>query len=99
MEIGYGEKKFTVHIRDDGKGIDREVLSADGREGHFGLHGMRERAELVGGKLVVWSELEAGSEIELSIPATRAYIDSPRHLWEFRKLSRKETDRNEKGNA
>ena len=99
VEIGYGEKKFTVHIRDDGKGIDREVLSADGRVGHFGLHGMRERAELVGGKLVVWSELESGSEVELSIPASRVYINSPRRLWEFRKLSKKETDRNEKSNA
>jgi ligand-binding sensor domain-containing protein/signal transduction histidine kinase len=89
VEIGYGEKEFTVHIRDDGKGIDREVLSADGREGHFGLHGMRERAELVGGKLVVWSELGSGSEIELSIPASSAYINSPRRLWEFRKLSKK----------
>jgi ligand-binding sensor domain-containing protein/signal transduction histidine kinase len=97
--IGYGEKEFTVHIRDDGKGIDREVLSADGREGHFGLHGMRERAELVGGKLVVWSELESGSEVELSIPASRAYINSPRRLWGFRKLTKKETDRNEKGDA
>ena len=87
VEIGYGEKDFTVHIRDDGKGIDREVLSADGRVGHFGLHGMRERAKLVGGKLVVWSELESGSEVELSIPASRAYIDSPRSLWDSRKLS------------
>jgi len=99
VEIGYGEKEFTVHIRDDGKGIDREVLSADGREGHFGLHGMRERAELVGGKLVVWSELESGSEVELSIPASRAYINSPRRLWDPRKLSKKDTDRNHKSDA
>jgi len=99
VEIGYGEKEFTVHIRDDGKGIDREVLTADGREGHFGLHGMRERAELVGGKLVVWSELESGSEVELSIPASRAYIKSSRRFWEFRKLSKKDTDGNEKSNA
>jgi signal transduction histidine kinase len=99
VEIGYGEKEFTVHIRDDGKGIDREVLTADGREGHFGLHGMRERAELVGGKLVVWSELESGSEVELSIPASRAYIKSSRRFWEFRKLSKKDADGNEKSNA
>jgi ligand-binding sensor domain-containing protein/signal transduction histidine kinase len=99
VEIGYGEKDFKVHIRDDGKGIDREVLNADGREGHFGLHGMRERAELVGGKLVVWSELESGSEVELSIPASRAYIKSPRRLWDSRKLSKKDTDRNHKSDA
>jgi ligand-binding sensor domain-containing protein/signal transduction histidine kinase len=99
VEIGYGEKDFKVHIRDDGKGIDREVLSANGREGHFGLHGMRERAELVGGKLVVWSELESGSEVELSIPASRAYINSPRRLWDSRKFSKKATDRNHESDA
>ena len=70
-------KEFTLHVRDDGRGIDREVLSGDGREGHFGLHGMRERAELVGGKLVVWSEVESGTEVELSIPASKAYTKSP----------------------
>src|ERR1700730_6187534 len=72
VEIGYGEKEFRIHVRDDGRAIDREVLSVDGREGHFGLHGMRERAELVGGKLVVWSKVESGTEIELSIPASKA---------------------------
>jgi signal transduction histidine kinase len=37
------------------------------------LRGMRERAKLIGGKLTVWSELDAGTEVELSIPAARAY--------------------------
>jgi len=37
------------------------------------LRGMRERAKLIGGKLTVWSELEAGTEVELSIPASHAY--------------------------
>ncbi len=86
VEIGYGEKEFTIHVRDDGRGIDREVLSVDGREGHFGLHGMRERAELVGGKLVVWSKVESGTEIELSIPASKAYTKSPRRFRLFHML-------------
>jgi hypothetical protein len=34
---------------------------------------MRERAKLMGGKLTVWSEVDAGTELELSIPASRAY--------------------------
>ena len=99
VEVGYGEKEFTLHVRDDGKGIDREILSADGREGHFGLHGMRERAKLVGGRLAVWSESESGSEVELSIPAARAYIKYSRRLWKFRKFSSKETHRNEKSDT
>jgi signal transduction histidine kinase len=83
VEIGYGEKNFTLHIRDDGTGIDREVLSGDGPKGHFGLYGMRERAELVGGKLTVWSEVESGTEVELSIPASKAYTKFSRQFWFF----------------
>ena len=96
VEIGYGEKEFRIQVRDDGRGIDREVLSVDGREGHFGLHGMRERAELVGGKLVVWSKVESGTEIELSIPASKAYTKSPRRFRLFHMSSRRDTDVKEK---
>ena len=62
-------------MRDDGKGIDPKLLSDGEPEGHFGLRGMRERAKLIGGKLTVWSELDAGTEVELSIPASRAYTE------------------------
>ena len=41
--------------------------------GHFGLPGMRERAEIVGGRLEVWSKLNSGTQVELSIPGTIAY--------------------------
>ncbi|HTR25855.1 MAG TPA: two-component regulator propeller domain-containing protein [Terriglobales bacterium] len=81
VELRYDEKDFRLRIRDDGKGIDRELLSGDGREGHFGLHGMRERAKLVGGELAIWSEVDSGTEVELSIPASRAYSKSVRRLW------------------
>jgi signal transduction histidine kinase/ligand-binding sensor domain-containing protein len=73
VEIRYGERRFRLRVRDDGKGIDPSLLVGDGRPGHFGLRGMRERAKLVGGKLTVWSELESGTELELSIPAGHAY--------------------------
>jgi|SRR5208282_831604 len=68
VEIHYDDRR----LRDGGKGIDPKLLCDDGREGHFGLRGMRERAKLIG-KLTVWSELDAGMEVELTIPATRAY--------------------------
>src|SRR5208337_4916293 len=55
VEIKYEDKRFRVRVRDDGKGIDPKFLNEDGRPGHFGLHGMRERAKLVGGRLAVWS--------------------------------------------
>ena len=73
VELRYDPGELRVRVRDDGKGIDPEVLRAQGREGHFGLGGMRERAKVAGGKLTVWSGLDAGTEVELSIPALHAY--------------------------
>lgn len=96
VELRYDEKDFRLRIRDDGRGIHREVLSGDGREGHFGLHGMRERAKLVGGELAIWSEVDSGTEVELSIPASRAYTKPLRRFWLFEKLSKKDTDAKKK---
>jgi signal transduction histidine kinase/ligand-binding sensor domain-containing protein len=76
VELRYDERQLRVRVRDDGKGIDPEVLRAEGRERHFGLRGMRERAKLVGGKLTVWSGLETGTEVELNIPAPHAYVST-----------------------
>ena len=73
MEIRYGARDFRVRVRDDGTGIDPSILGQEGRAGHFGLTGMPERAEQIGGKLEVWSERGAGTEIELTLPASLAY--------------------------
>ena len=69
VEIRYDSEQFRLRVRDDGKGIDKEVLSRKDAEGHFGLHGMRERAALIGAELTVWSEIDAGTEVELHVPA------------------------------
>src|SRR5262249_4266813 len=76
MELRYGERELRLSVRDDGRGIAPEVLSAGGREGHFGLHGMRERTRVIGGKLTVWSAQGSGTEIELIVPAANAYAPS-----------------------
>jgi signal transduction histidine kinase len=91
IEVGieYDDKRFRVRVRDDGKGIDPKFFDEDGRPGHFGLQGMRERAKLVGGKLAVWSELDAGTEIELNIPAATAYATSRHRFWLSEKFSGK----------
>ncbi len=78
VEIRYDEPRFLLRVRDDGRGIDPKVLDGERRAGHWGLHGMRERAKLVGSNLRVRSELGSGTEIELSIPASAAYAASPR---------------------
>jgi signal transduction histidine kinase len=77
VEIDYGERSLQVRIRDDGKGIDPKVLNEEGRVGHWGLPGMRERARRMGGNLDVSSQLDSGTEVALRIPATIAYAGSP----------------------
>jgi signal transduction histidine kinase/ligand-binding sensor domain-containing protein len=94
VEIRYDERQLRLRVRDDGKGIDTKHLNEDGRPGHYGLRGMRERAKLMGGKLAVWSELDSGTEVELRIPASRAYETAPtrRRSWLTEKLSGKDTE-------
>jgi signal transduction histidine kinase len=76
VDIHYDERELRLRVRDDGKGISAQLLSNKGRSGHWGLQGMRERAKLVGGRLEIWSELDSGTEIELRIPASIAYLNS-----------------------
>jgi signal transduction histidine kinase len=90
VELRYDERQLRLRVRDDGKGIDPQFLTEEGRAGHYGLHGMRERARLMGGKLTVWSAVESGAEVELSIPAARAYATSAStwRSWLAKKFSR-----------
>jgi signal transduction histidine kinase len=89
VEIRYDNEQFRQRVRDDGKGIDPAVLSHQGREGHYGLPGMRERAKLIGGKLTVWSEVDAGTEVELRVPAGIAYEKSRGRPWFSRAFATK----------
>ena len=90
-EMAYTESLFRVRIRDDGKGIGHDERLQAERSGHWGLRGMRERAEHLGGKLEVWSEPGAGTEIELKIPASIAYETPPSQdgFWLFWKRGRR----------
>ena len=73
VEIRYEDEQFLMRVRDDGKGMDAAVLSGEGSKGHFGLPGMQERATLMGAELTMWSEVDAGTAVELRIPASAAY--------------------------
>ena len=70
--LRYSSNQLRLMVRDDGCGIDQGVLRA-GREGHWGLSGMRERAERIGARLHVFSSPGAGTEVELSVPGRVAY--------------------------
>jgi len=94
VEIRYDERQLRLRVRDDGKGTDAKHFDGDGYAGHYGLRGMRERAKLIGGKLALWSELDSGTEVDLSIPASRAYETSTRRRrsWLAEKFSGKDTE-------
>jgi len=81
VEIRYDSDQFRLRVRDDGKGIDPAILSRQGTEGHYGLPGMRERATIMGAKLTVWSEVDAGTEVELRVPAGVAYATAQKGSW------------------
>jgi len=76
VELEFGWRQLRLLIRDDGKGIDPEVLHA-GVEGHWGLSGMRERAEDIGGRLRLWSRNGVGTEVDLVVPNRVAFGGDP----------------------
>ena len=86
-EIRYGAEAFRIRIRDDGRGVAPEVLKEGGRPGHWGLRGVRERAERIGAHVDFWSEAGAGFEAQIEVPGSIAYEKSPDGVWS--KLLRK----------
>jgi nitrate/nitrite-specific signal transduction histidine kinase len=72
-EITYDSRQFRLRVRDDGRGIDPTILEAGGRSGHWGLQGMHERAQKIGGQLRFWSRPETGTEVELIVRGATAY--------------------------
>jgi len=71
-EILFDGRLLLLRVRDNGKGIAPEILEK-GREGHYGLAGMRERAAALGAELTVSSAPPNGTEIKLTVPASVAY--------------------------
>jgi signal transduction histidine kinase len=72
IDVKYRSHSLRVVVRDDGCGIEPQLLEA-GRDGHFGLSGMRERAKRIGARLRLWSGPRCGTELELSVPGHCAF--------------------------
>ena len=88
VELRYNPRELVVVVRDDGKGMDPQVLDSKGKAGHYGLRGMHERAKLLRGKLELWSELNAGTQIELTVPGANAYAKMLQSRWQLMRFSR-----------
>jgi ligand-binding sensor domain-containing protein/signal transduction histidine kinase len=76
VELQYATEALRVLVRDNGLGFDSEMLQ-HGRDGHWGLSGMRERAKRINAKLRVMSRPSAGTEVELSVPGQVAFMPKP----------------------
>ena len=76
LVISYGRSRFSMCVRDDGRGIDAKILASGGRERHFGLQGMRERAQKIGADLSLSSGRGQGTEIGLTVPGHIAYAST-----------------------
>ena len=72
-ELNYEPNELRMRIRDDGSGIDANILKEGRRVGHLGLPSMQERAKNIGAQLDLWSRSGMGTEIEVRIPASLAY--------------------------
>jgi signal transduction histidine kinase len=66
-EVEYLPRGLRLVVRDNGCGIDPQIVGS-GRDSHWGLLGMRERAGKIGAKLQIWSRPGAGTEVEISVP-------------------------------
>ena len=75
-------RQFRLTVADDGKGIEAATLQGQQPVSHFGLPGMRERAAIIGGQLDVRSVIGRGTEVELRVPALKAYeVAAPTWRW------------------
>jgi signal transduction histidine kinase/ligand-binding sensor domain-containing protein len=73
IHIAYGRTRLEIAVLDDGVGVDAERLMRAGREGHYGLIGMHERARKIGANLEVGRRKGRGTSVRLIIPAAAAY--------------------------
>ncbi len=74
VNLAVTDATLAVSVRDDGAGFDSEAVN--GRSGHYGLIGMRERARLAGGSLEVTSAPGQGTTVTLRLPIVQTNVES-----------------------
>ena len=96
VHLEYAPSHLRILVRDDGCGIDGQVLES-GRDGHWGLSGMRERAERIGARLRVFSRLGSGTEVELQVPSEIAFESGATGSASKWRLGRRHAGSNDRG--
>jgi ligand-binding sensor domain-containing protein/two-component sensor histidine kinase len=71
LYLHYGFWRFKAEVVDDGSGIEALVLREGGKSGHWGLPGMRERVEALGGICRIVSAKDMGTRVQISVRAGR----------------------------
>jgi signal transduction histidine kinase len=67
VNLIFDARKVQLRVQDDGCGFDSQAVG-NGAAGHFGLMGMRERVEQIGGTLSIHSAKGAGTEVAVDVP-------------------------------
>lgn len=73
VQLAYSNNELRLRVRDDGRGIAPDVLKQGGTDGHWGLAGMRERAQWVHGQLEISSSAGHGTTVDVRVPSDAAY--------------------------
>ena len=88
VEFGTPLRSFAFAFATMESGLIPKCSNTGARPGHWGLPGVRERAKLIGAKFDLWSQAMAGAEVQITVPASLAYLKS-RTFRAFRLLRRK----------
>jgi signal transduction histidine kinase len=75
-QIVFRPTELRIVVRDNGRGMDAQDVQNE-RTGHWGLQGMRERANRIGAQLRVLSRTASGTEVDLCVPGRIAFQSSP----------------------
>ncbi|GGP26512.1 sensor histidine kinase [Silvimonas amylolytica] len=91
VQLEYSRSFLICEVRDGGRGIPDFELLQDQREGHWGIPGMRERAQKLGGVLFIETQPGAGTQVTVAIPGHKVYLAPGWVLRAWRMLFKRRT--------
>ena len=75
VQLEFSDSTAIVQVEDNGKGFDVEAaLSREGMRHNLGIHGMAERATLLGGTFTIRSQPGQGTHLRVEVPLTEGNI-------------------------